>query len=316
VKIVALRHFTTDRVVDSEETFVAFNAKERHAATFAVLGGATLIAFFVSMICGDHRVIKLADYRRKYQFFKLDRSDEGVLAITFHTDGGPMVWGLDPLEQLGYLWADVASDAENKVIIVTGTGDGFIPSMAVSSEARMSALTWEKIASDVRRVIRNHLSIGVPMIAAVNGPTRFHSEQALLCDIVIVSSNTEFQDSPHFISGMVPGDGVQIIYQHLMGANRARYFLFMGEIIPAQMALERGLISEVHAPQKLPGRALEIARHLLKQPELVRRYTRQVATEPLRRLYSQYLDHGLALEGLGAWGGWPFESGASAQSSK
>lgn len=255
-------------------------------------------------------MIRFDNYKDKYRFYKLERDQHGVLTVTFHTDGGPMIWGLEPLEELSYLWADVAADRDNQVVVVTGTGDGFIPTMAVSGDARMSPQTWDKIASDVRRAIRNHLSIEVPMVAAVNGPTRFHSEQALLCDIVIASDNTEFQDAPHFGVGMTPGDGVQIIYTHLMGANRARYFLFLGENISAQTALERGLISEVHASKDLLPRALEIARHILKQPELVRRYTRQVSIEPLRRLYSGYLDHGLALEGLGAWGGWPFEGGS------
>jgi enoyl-CoA hydratase/carnithine racemase len=256
-------------------------------------------------------MINLDSYRSKYRFFRFHRTAEGVLTVELHTDRGPMVWGLDPLEEAGYVWADVASDRENKVIVVTGAGDGFIADMAVSGSARMSAEAWEKIAIDVRRTIRNHLSIQVPMIAAINGPARYHSEQGLLCDIVIASSNAEFQDAPHFMSGMVPGDGVQIIYNHLLGANRARYFHFMGQTITAQSALELGLVCEVHAPEMLRGRAAEIARTLLEQPELIRRNTRQVSIEPLRRLYAEYLEHGLALEGLGAWGGWPFESGGS-----
>lgn len=256
-------------------------------------------------------MIKLADYRSKYRFFKLDRTAEGVLNILFHTNGDSLVWGFEPLEELGYLWADVGSDRENKVIVVTGAGDAFIPRMELPSDARMTPEGWDITASNVKRAIRNHLNVEVPIIAAVNGPTRLHSEQALLCDIVIASSTAEFQDSPHFISGMVPGDGVQIIYGHLLGANRARYFMFMGETIPAQRALELGMISEVHAPGALQARAAEIARHVLKQPELVRRYTRQVSVEPLRRLYGSYLDHGLGLEGLGAWGGFPFAGGDS-----
>lgn len=258
-------------------------------------------------------MIKLADYQTKYRFFKLERSCEGVLTVVFHTDGGPIVWGLEPVEELGFLWADVAADRDNKVVIVTGAGDGFISSMAVAGAGRLTADAWDKIASDVRRVIRNHLSIEAPMIAAVNGPARFHSEQALLCDIIVASSDAVFEDAPHFMSGMVPGDGVQIIYTHLLGANYARYFLLMGETISAQRALEFRMIAEVHPREKLLGRAEEIAGHLLKQPELVRRNTRQVCIEPLRRLYSGYLDHGLAHEGLGAWGGWPFEDHASKQ---
>lgn len=252
-------------------------------------------------------MIKLADYQNKYRFYRLERSAEGVLTVTFHTDGGPLVWGIEPLEQLGFLWADIAADRGNKVVIVTGSGDGFISSMAVSGGTSMTGEVWDKIGGDVRRTIRNHLSIEVPMIAAVNGPARFHSEEALLCDVVIASTNAEFQDCPHFTSGMVPGDGVQIIYNHLLGTNRARYFLFMGQSINAQRALELGLIAEVHEPAQLLSRAKEIAAHILKQPELVRRYTRQVSVEPLRRLYAGLLDHGIALEGLGAWGGWPHE---------
>jgi enoyl-CoA hydratase/carnithine racemase len=254
-------------------------------------------------------MIKLADYQRRYRFFKINRTAEGVLTVEFHTNGASLVWGLEPLEELGFLWADVGSDRENKVIIVTGTGDEFIPRMAVSSE--ISADTWEWIASNVRRMQRNHLAIEVPMIAAVNGPALLHSEQALLCDIVIASNNAEFQDSPHFVSGMVPGDGVQVIYNHLLGANRARYFHYMNERISAQRALELGLISEVHSPEKLRTRAAEIADHILKQPEIVRRYTRQVTIEPIRHLYSRYVEHGLGLEGLGAWGGWQLASGGS-----
>lgn len=255
-------------------------------------------------------MIKLSDYQTKYRFFKLERSREGVLKVVFQTDGRPIVWGLEPVEELGYLWADVAADRANNVVIVTGAGDEFIANMAVAGAGRLTADGWDKIASDVRRVIRNHLSIDVPMIAAVNGPARFHSEQALLCDIIIASSNAEFQDAPHFMSGMVPGDGVQIIYSHLLGANRSRYFLFMGETISAQRALELGMVGEVHSRENLLRRTEEIAAHLLKQSDIARRYTRQVCIEPLRRLYSAFLDHGLAHEGVGAWGGWPFEDDA------
>jgi enoyl-CoA hydratase/carnithine racemase len=216
-------------------------------------------------------MIKLADYRNKYRFFRLDQTEDGVLTIMFHTNGGAVVWGLEPIEERGFLWADVGADRENKVVIVTGAGDEFIGSVAVASGAWKDAESWDKIASIVKRMMRNHLTIDVPMIAAVNGPALVHSEQALLCDIVIASDTAVFQDSPHFISGMVPGDGVQIMYNHLLGGNRGRYFLFMGEKFSAQAALDRGLISEVLSPEQLRNRAEEIARHILKQPELVRR---------------------------------------------
>jgi enoyl-CoA hydratase/carnithine racemase len=248
-------------------------------------------------------MLKFADYRNKYRYCKLDRTDDGILTVEFHTNGGSILWGLDPVEQIGHLWADVNSDRANKVVIVTGAGPDFVKDMAVADGSWNVTEDWDRISSNVKRLQRNHLEIEVPMIAAVNGPARIHSEQALLCDIVIASSTADFQDAPHFNGGMVPGDGVQIVLNHLLGSNRARYFMMMGEIISAQKALELGLVNEVVAPDKLRARAMEVARHLLKQPEMLRRYTRQVGVEPLRRLYANLLDHGLALEGLGAWSG-------------
>jgi hypothetical protein len=40
---------------------------------------------------GGFHVIKLADYQNKYRYFKPDRTDDGILNIVFHTDGGPML---------------------------------------------------------------------------------------------------------------------------------------------------------------------------------------------------------------------------------
>ena len=47
----------------------------------------------------------------------------------------------------------------------------------------------------------NILDIEVPLIAAVNGPVRLHSEYILLADIVLATPSTVFQDKPHFRIG-------------------------------------------------------------------------------------------------------------------
>jgi enoyl-CoA hydratase/carnithine racemase len=130
--------------------------------------------------------------------FKLERTAEGVLTVVFHTDGGPIAWNLRTLEELGYLWGDAGSDPDNKVIIVTGTGDGFIPSLAVE-EWRADVPRWLGEDRD-RRQANDPEPPGdrrARDCRAVNGPARLHSEEALLCDIVIASSDAEFQDSPH-----------------------------------------------------------------------------------------------------------------------
>ena len=79
---------------------------------------------------------------------------------------------------------------------------------------------WDHIYSDAKYLLMNHLNIEVPIIAAVNGPALIHAELAVLCDIVIAAEHAEFQDAPHFPNGIVPGDGVHIVWPLVLGPNR------------------------------------------------------------------------------------------------
>jgi enoyl-CoA hydratase/carnithine racemase len=81
-------------------------------------------------------------------------------------------------------------------------------------------------------------------------------------------------------------------------ANRGRYFLLTGQRLNAQQAKEYGLVNEILAPDALLPRAWELARMVLQQPEMNRRYARLLITEQLRRRMNELLPLGLALEGL------------------
>ena len=88
-----------------------------------------------------------------------------------------------------------------------------------------------------RALLLNLLNIKVQVIAAINGPAWRHCEIPLLSDIVLASDTTQFQDSAHFMSGMLPGDGMHVLMPLLMGMNRGRYFLLTGQTLSAQEAL-------------------------------------------------------------------------------
>ena len=62
------------------------------------------------------------------------------------------------------------------------------------------------------------------MIAAVNGPALIHAELAVLCDIVLAAETAEFQDAPHFPMGLVPGDGVHVVWPSDSGAESRPLF--------------------------------------------------------------------------------------------
>ena len=107
----------------------------------------------------------------------MERRD-GILQLTLHTDGGPCVWGFGPHHEMTEALGEVGRDRENKAVIITGAGDGFIPTIDWGNvgAGKVPPTAWAEVLFEGKHLIMNHLDIEVPMIAAVNGPARVHAE--------------------------------------------------------------------------------------------------------------------------------------------
>jgi len=240
-------------------------------------------------------------YANKYEHIRMRRED-GILEIRLHTDGGPLRWGRRPHAELEEAFLNIGRDRENKVVILTGTGDEFSGPVAEPKTNKalhkMTPGEWGELGWESKGLLTNLLAIDAPMISAVNGPAARHAELPIMCDIVLAADTASFQDSAHYVGGLVPGDGVHVVFPMVMGLNRGRYFLLTGQVIKAKEAKQVGLVSEVLPKKKLLPRAWKLARQILQQPELNRRYARILLTERLRREINELLPYGLALEGL------------------
>jgi len=243
---------------------------------------------------------KFADYQHRYRNIALERDAQGVLLVRLHTHGGHFVWSEESHEELGYLFADIGADRGNRVVVLTATGDVWCEEIDFASFKLNTPAEWDHTFYDGRKLLTNLLAIEVPIICAINGPARFHPEIPVLSDIVIASDTTVFQDAPHFIGGIVPGDGAHVVWTHLLGPNRGRYFLLMGQEITAEQALGYGVISEVLPRDKVLDRALEIAGQFAAKTDLALRYARVALTQQHKRLMDEGLALGLALESLAA----------------
>jgi enoyl-CoA hydratase/carnithine racemase len=247
--------------------------------------------------------MQLGDYATKYNGIRFERSD-GVLEMTLHTRGGPAKWGssVDCLHaELGDAFLDIARDRDNKVVILTGTGDSFIAGFDAAFKCHEPTLAemWPRIYDEGVALLTNLLAIPVPMIAAVNGPALIHAEIAVLADIVLAADTAEFADLAHIPSGgAIPGDGVHVVWPMLLGPNRGRYFLLTGERIGAQEARQIGVVGEVLTPDALLPRAHELARQLARLPLPLLRHTRMLLVKDLRRRLFDDLHSGLAHEAL------------------
>jgi enoyl-CoA hydratase/carnithine racemase len=266
------------------------------------------------------RRTRFAEYKDRYVNVRFELSEEGILLMQCHTEGGSLVWDWKAHDEMSDAFADIAGDREIKVLIHTGTGENYNANWGTPPTSKPVYLAMddqkglEKLDEKTwygRMLIENLLAVDVPMISAVNGPCNIHSEVPLLGDIVLASEDAYFQDLAHFPRGMVPGDGQHVIWPWLVGRNRARYMLLTGKKLGAQEALEWGAVNEVLPKDRLLGRAWELARELARRPPLTLRYTRMLFTQDLKRAFLDELGHGLAREAYAQRQFFPIGGGMS-----
>ncbi len=222
------------------------------------------------------------EYSARYADFFRMRREDGVIEVRLHTDDGPYVHTHAAHNVWPRVWQEVGNDPENQVLIITGTGDrwmtgspkGLNPKPASDLEPdhihRRMMDGWKLIESFVG-------NIDIPTIAAVNGPG-VHTEFAMMSDVTFATPDADFMD-PHFWLGSPPGDGQFMALQTLIGPKRAAYYVYAAKSIPADKALEWGIVSDVLPREQLLGRAWELARFIMKRP----RYTRWAAHNIISR---------------------------------
>lgn len=243
---------------------------------------------------------KFDSYREAFPNARLTRKPNGVLEITLHTDGRKVVFNGHTHEQFVHLFHAIGEDRDNRVVILTGSGDAFMDAISPEGFDFFSPQGYDKILREGRKVLSNILDIEVPMITALNGPVLLHSEYALLTDIILATPDTVFQDKPHFEFGIVPGDGVNLLWPEVIGSIRGRYFILTRQVLDAQTAKDWGVVNEIVPAERLLARAHELADGIAALPPLTSRYTRIALTQKLRRVVDEGSGYGLALEGISA----------------
>jgi enoyl-CoA hydratase/carnithine racemase len=248
------------------------------------------------------------DYFTRYTNLIMERTEEGILHLRFHTNGAAFVWAEPPHRELEHAFREIGRDHANKVILMTGTGEDFCGRIDFASwnlshsggttgGGEMASAEWRgKISWEGRQFLLALLDIEAPIIAAVHGRCTLHAEIPLLSDIVLASETAIFGDDVHFTNNVVPGDGIQILWTTLLGANRGRYLALTHELLDAHEAKAAGLVGEVLPPDRLEERAWELARLLAGKGQQVLRNTRLAVIRPLRRAYDDGLVHGFGLQ--------------------
>jgi len=240
-------------------------------------------------------------YFSRYPTVRFERSNDGILVMSLHRKGGPLTFTAQDHESFVDAFYDVSRDRDNKVVILTGAGGDFMPSIDFNSFGDVSDPdVWSKVHDEGTQVLENIANIRVPMIWALEGKAHVHAEYGLLANVIVAGEDATFNDLPHFAGGIIPGDGVFTLWSYFVGPGRAQAMLLDPQPMTAREAKSLGVVAEVVPNGGALARAKEIARSYLAKPEVTRRNTRIHFVQPIKERIVREVGYGLALEGASA----------------
>jgi len=237
-------------------------------------------------------------YFDRYENLAFTRDDNDVLTMRFHTKDGPIVFTGTTHEDLPFALEEIALDEDNRAMILTGTDDVFMDQIDGPSLGDFSKpIQFERARTQGIKILQRFASLPFPVIGVANGPATVHSEYLLLTDIHIASEQAIYGDLPHPTFGVAAGDGLQVVWEEVVGMARMKWLLWTGESIDAATAKEWGVVAEVVPHDRVQARALEIATKLAVKPPVYLNLQKQTLNQRLVRRIIEGVPYGMALEG-------------------
>lgn len=204
----------------------------------------------------------------------------------------------DGHRELARILRDVASDPGVDAAVVHGNGPAF--SVGATYEW-MEQITHDPERQDdlhgqVRELVRAHIALDKPVVAAVNGvATGSGLMLALLSDWVIVEEHAKLADG-HIKAALAAGDGGVLIWPAAVGITRAKRYLMTGDWIDAREAERIGLVTEVVETGASLDRATAVARRFAAMPAQAVRGTKSALNQWLEAGLANGFEYSIALE--------------------
>ncbi|HWG23314.1 enoyl-CoA hydratase/isomerase family protein [Actinospica sp.] len=204
-----------------------------------------------------------------------ERGRDGVAWLTLNRPRAGNSITADQREELIARLGEAGADPDVRAVVLTGAGQrhfctgadlgagtgGGRPEKVPGSVARA-------IASGAQRLISAVLDCEKPVIAAVNGTAAgIGCHLAYACDLVLAAESAKFVEIFARRGLVVDGAGAYLLTR-LVGPQRAKELIFLGDDLPAAEAQRLGLVNAVVPAEKLAAEAAALAARLAAGPTI------------------------------------------------
>ena len=188
---------------------------------------------------------------------QLERSDNGVVTITLDR---PPVNAVSPqlIEELLDVVDELAEDTAARAVLFRGAKDRWCAGADIEVMSDHTRKTYRMMRRQVE--IEDALErLDKPVVVAIERwALGGGCELALACDVRVMADNAVI-GLPESALGLLPGAGGTQRLTRLVGTQKAFWMMATGMQVPAEQALEWGLVNEVVPADQVVTRAQEIA---------------------------------------------------------
>ncbi len=203
------------------------------------------------------------------------------------------------VEEIDQALARVETEADLRVLIVTGAGDkAFVAGADIRELDKRDTIRGRSETRRRQEVYTRIEQLDIPSIAAINGwALGTGLELAMACTLRVASSKASL-GQPEVKLGIIPGAGGTQRLPKLVGLGRAMELILTGDPVTAEAALAMGLVNKVVAPDQLMIEVQKLAETLAARPRLAIQYAKEAVLQGTEGSLAEGLSHESYLHAL------------------
>jgi 2-(1,2-epoxy-1,2-dihydrophenyl)acetyl-CoA isomerase len=153
-----------------------------------------------------------------------------------------------------------------RAMILTGEGRGFCSGANLAERGGEDTGVGHSLETVYHPFLRRLRDLSIPFVTAVNGAAAGVGMSIALMGVLVVAARSAYFLQAFTRIGLVPDGGSTWLLPRLIGLARAKELSLLAERLPAEKALEWGLINRVAADNALLEEALKLANQLAEGP--------------------------------------------------
>ena len=217
----------------------------------------------------------------KLNCVKYDIHDDGIAFINL--DNKPVnALNIKMLNDLSKVVDDIKKNDKCRLVIFRSLQKHFSAGADLKERKKMNSDETYSFLEKINKIFDEIENLKIPTIASINGAALGGGLELALCCDFRVASEKSLLGLPETSLGIIPGAGGIFRLSKILGASKAKYWVFTAQKFSPEAAYKDGVVDFLSKEDELLGVTLEVAQEILENAPL--------AIKASKTLFNSYFD--------------------------